>query len=98
MNTGSATPVTPVAIVTGISRGYGRAVAQALVQAQWLVVGDGRDEETLDNTAKMLASPGRLFPILGDINDNLHLSAMVESARSRGRLKLVVNNAGTLGP
>ena len=43
------------AIITGGSRGLGRAIAEGLVDAGWRVVLDGRDADALDAT---FADPG----------------------------------------
>ena len=91
-------PEKPVSIVTGISRGYGRAVAQALLTAGWIVVGDSRDENSLVATAAVLTPQENVLAICGDINDEEHLRMLTETANSNGSLKLLVNNAGALGP
>ncbi|WP_433057818.1 SDR family oxidoreductase [Dactylosporangium sp. CS-033363] len=75
------------AIVTGISRGLGRALAEALTGAGWTVIGDGR---TLP--------PDRPGHVPGDVTDSWHRARLVEAARATGRLDLLVNNAGILGP
>ena len=43
--------ISPVAIVTGGSRGFGRAVAAALLERAWTVVTDARRAADLDATA-----------------------------------------------
>jgi NAD(P)-dependent dehydrogenase (short-subunit alcohol dehydrogenase family) len=53
--------ISPVAIVTGGSRGFGRAVAAALLERAWTVVTDARRAADLDATAAELASQ-RLIP------------------------------------
>ena len=78
------------AVVTGGSRGFGRAVATVLVKAGWEVVIDGRDAELLHATASEIGATA----IPGDIADPDHRRLLVE----RPRVDLLVNNAGTLGP
>jgi NAD(P)-dependent dehydrogenase (short-subunit alcohol dehydrogenase family) len=80
----------PTAIVTGISRGLGRALAEALADAGWIVVGDGR---SLQKTG----TPG-IVAVPGDVTDSWHRALLVETALETGRLDLLVNNAGILGP
>jgi len=56
-----------VAIVTGASRGFGRAIATALVRAQVKVVGVARDGQALE---KLRADLGEGFiPVAGDAAD-----------------------------
>jgi NAD(P)-dependent dehydrogenase (short-subunit alcohol dehydrogenase family) len=88
-----------VAIVTGASRGFGRAVALDLASDGWDLVIDGRDRSSLDEVRAELAVQGAsVHTIAGDITDQGHRSALVDSAREAGSLDLVVNNASTLGP
>jgi NAD(P)-dependent dehydrogenase (short-subunit alcohol dehydrogenase family) len=84
------------AIVTGGSRGFGRALAGALVDAGWSVVVDGRDEAALAATAAALGD--RLHVVVGDVTDPSHRTALVEATRLGGGLDLLVNNASSLGP
>jgi NAD(P)-dependent dehydrogenase (short-subunit alcohol dehydrogenase family) len=85
-----------VAIVTGISRGFGRAVSQLLLREGWVVVGDGRDGGAFARVPNR--GSDNLHFIEGDINDEQHLHKMISTAESLGRLRLLVNNAGALGP
>jgi NAD(P)-dependent dehydrogenase (short-subunit alcohol dehydrogenase family) len=87
----------PVAIVTGASRGFGRALTAALLDRGWTVVADARRAADLDATAKALNSP-RLIAIPGDVTDPAHRAALVVAAIDAGPLQLVVNNASRLGP
>jgi NAD(P)-dependent dehydrogenase (short-subunit alcohol dehydrogenase family) len=87
----------PVAIVTGASRGFGRAVTAALLDRGWTVVADARRAADLDATAKALNSP-RLTAIAGDVTDPAHRAALIVAAIDAGPLQLVVNNASRLGP
>lgn len=87
-----------VAIVTGISRGFGNAVARVLLDAGWIVVGDARDAVQLAQAAAALPHPENLDAIPGDATTESHLQELCARATARGRLELVVNNAGALGP
>jgi NAD(P)-dependent dehydrogenase (short-subunit alcohol dehydrogenase family) len=84
-----------VAIVTGISRGFGNAVARVLAADGWIVIGDARDEAALGDAA---AASDNIDAVPGDIGDDAHLQDLVARATARGTLELVVNNAGGLGP
>jgi NAD(P)-dependent dehydrogenase (short-subunit alcohol dehydrogenase family) len=87
----------PVAIVTGASRGFGRALTAALLDRGWTVVADARRAADLDATAKALNSP-RFIAIPGDVTDPAHRAALVVAAIDAGPLELLVNNASRLGP
>lgn len=87
----------PVAIVTGASRGFGRAVTAALLDRGWVVVGDARRADDLKTTATELDSD-RLIALPGDVTDASHRAALVAAACEAGALRLLVNNASRLGP
>jgi NAD(P)-dependent dehydrogenase (short-subunit alcohol dehydrogenase family) len=87
----------PVAIVTGASRGFGRAVTAALLDRGWAVVADARRAFDLKTTAAALNS-SRLIALPGDVTDAPHRDALVAAAIEAGPLRLLVNNASRLGP
>ncbi|MFZ1176641.1 MAG: SDR family NAD(P)-dependent oxidoreductase [Mycobacterium sp.] len=87
----------PVAIVTGASRGFGKALTAALLDRGWTVVGDARRAAELETTAQELDST-QLVAIPGDISDATHRDALVAAAINAGPLRLLVNNASRLGP
>ena len=89
--------ISPAAIVTGGSRGFGRAVAAALLDRGWTVVADARRADDLEATAADLDSP-RLITVPGDITEPAHRAALVVAATDTGPLRLLVNNASRLGP
>jgi NAD(P)-dependent dehydrogenase (short-subunit alcohol dehydrogenase family) len=89
--------ISPVAIVTGGSRGFGRAIVAALLDRGWTVVADARRADDLEATAAELASP-RLITIAGDITEPAHRAALAVAAMDAGPLRLLVNNASRLGP
>jgi NAD(P)-dependent dehydrogenase (short-subunit alcohol dehydrogenase family) len=88
-------PTTPVALITGGSRGLGLALAQALAARGWRVVVDGRDAARL---ADAVSAQPALVGLAGDVTDAAHLRALVATAAALGRLDLVVANASELGP
>src|SRR5579862_534577 len=83
-----------IAIVTGGSQGFGRAVSVALVREGWTVLVDGRDAAALEAA---VAATGALA-VPGDLNDAAHRAELVARAADLGGLDLLVNSAGTLGP
>jgi NAD(P)-dependent dehydrogenase (short-subunit alcohol dehydrogenase family) len=89
--------ISRVAIVTGGSRGFGRAVAAALLHVGWTVVTDARRADELEATSAELGSP-RLITIPGDVTEPSHRAELVVAAIDAGPLWLLVNNASRLGP
>jgi NAD(P)-dependent dehydrogenase (short-subunit alcohol dehydrogenase family) len=89
--------ISPVAIVTGASRGFGRALAAALLDRGWTVVADARRAADLTATAATIDSP-RLITIPGDVTDPAHRATLIVAAIDAGPLRLLANNASRLGP
>ena len=84
------------ALITGASRGLGRALAAGLARAGFDLVIDARDATALDAAAGALRASGvAVTAVPGDVTDPAHRAALV--AACAGRLDLLVNNAGTLG-
>src|SRR5687768_13245738 len=89
----------PVALITGASRGLGRAIAGDLARDGWDLIVDARGGDALAASAAELAALGsRVEAIPGDIADPAHRDELVVAAESFGRLDLLVNNASVLGP
>jgi NAD(P)-dependent dehydrogenase (short-subunit alcohol dehydrogenase family) len=89
----------PVALITGGSRGFGRALAIDLAMDGWALIVDGRDQSVLQQTADHLTGLGaQTVAIAGDVVDPDHRSALVEAALEIGSLDLLVNNGSTIGP
>jgi len=86
-----------VAIVTGASRGLGKALARELLSRGVHTIVDGRDAAALEQAASELRAFGDLTAIPGDVADAEHVHALIAAARRIGRLDLLVNNASTLG-
>jgi NAD(P)-dependent dehydrogenase (short-subunit alcohol dehydrogenase family) len=87
-----------VALITGGSRGLGRALAQALAERYWELIIDGRDPEALRVAADELSPVTTVRSIAGDVADADHRRALMEAVAELGRLDLLVNNASVLGP
>jgi NAD(P)-dependent dehydrogenase (short-subunit alcohol dehydrogenase family) len=86
----------PTALITGASRGLGRALARALIRDDWKLVIDARGGADLEAVARELGQLGDVTALPGDVSDPEHRRALVEAAG--GRIDLLVNNASTLGP
>jgi 3-oxoacyl-[acyl-carrier protein] reductase len=87
-----------IAIVTGASRGIGRATAMALARRGVSVALAARSPEALAAVeSEILDIGGRATSIRVDVSDESAVRAMVEKcARELGPVDLLVNNAGTL--
>lgn len=86
---------TPVALVTGGSRGLGRALLDALLGRGWRVITDGRAADALRDAT---AGHPSAHPVVGDVTDPAHRATLAAAVAAAGRLDLLVNNASTLGP
>jgi NAD(P)-dependent dehydrogenase (short-subunit alcohol dehydrogenase family) len=87
-----------VAIITGASRGLGRAVARSLATDGWALVIDARGSDALADLATELSGTTNVRAIAGDVRDGDHQAALVAAARELGGIDLLVNNASVLGP
>ncbi|WP_394435166.1 SDR family NAD(P)-dependent oxidoreductase [Streptomyces sp. SGAir0957] len=87
-----------VAIITGASRGSGRALATALAGRGWDLVLDARSAGPLEEVAAALRERGGAVTALaGDVADGGHRAELIGAAWDLGGLDLLVNNAGVLG-
>ncbi len=85
----------PTALITGASKGLGRALAVALAERGWRLVVDARSSTALSALARVLPSAHALR---GDVTDPDHRAALAAAVDRLGRLDLLVNNASELGP
>ncbi len=88
----------PVALITGSSRGLGRALARTLAARGWTLVLDARGSPDLDGVARELAGWTRVVAVAGDVADPEHRAALAAAVDGLGDLDLLVNNASALGP
>ena len=88
-------PESPVAIVTGASRGIGLAIAHALIADGYRVCITARDTVGLEAAVEQLGGQGRAMFVAGAADDAEHRRATVEATMDHfGRIDLLVNNAG----
>jgi NAD(P)-dependent dehydrogenase (short-subunit alcohol dehydrogenase family) len=85
-------------LITGASRGLGRALARALAQRGHTLLLDARGADALAGVEQELSALTRVVAITGDIADSAHRTAIAAAASGLGGLDAVVNNASTLGP
>jgi len=89
-----------VALVTGASRGLGRAIALALAEAGAELALTARSAGDLERAAAEVAKHGvraEVFP--ADLQEPGEIHALVEGVtRAFGRIDVLVNNAGVSGP
>jgi NAD(P)-dependent dehydrogenase (short-subunit alcohol dehydrogenase family) len=82
-----------VFFLTGSSRGLGRAVAEAVLQAGHQLVATARQPSSVDDL--VAAHPRRVLPVALDVTDAEQARAAIAAGVERfGRIDVVVNNAG----
>jgi len=79
------------ALVTGASRGIGRATCRALADAGWQVVAGVRD---LESGVETFASQDAVKVVHLDVTDRATIDAAVAEVEAEGPLDCLVNNAG----
>lgn len=87
-------------VVSGGSRGIGRAVTELLCELGAGVVVNGRDADAVEETVAAIAeSGGRITPVVGAADDERVAGALIdECLKSFGRLDALINCAGIAEP
>src|SRR5262249_45743650 len=85
-----------VAVVTGSSRGIGRAIAEGLADAGAAVAVNGRNPESTRTVADAIASAGgKSLAVPADISKSEEVARLIDvTVATFGRLDILVNNAG----
>lgn len=90
---------TSVALVTGASRGLGRAVARAYAERGLRLVLTSRNAEHLAHTAAELSVKTDVVAYPGDVSDHQHVARLATAGIARfGQIDVLINNASELGP
>lgn len=84
------------ALITGGSKGLGQAMGRALAEAGADLILVGRDQATLQESARALANLGRKIDILpADIGQPAECQRMCETALAKyGPIHILINNVG----
>jgi gluconate 5-dehydrogenase len=85
-----------VAVVTGSSRGIGRAIAEGLAGAGAAVTVNGRNPETTQTVADAIAAAGRKsLAVPADVSKAADIDRLIQTTIARfGRIDILVNSAG----
>jgi NAD(P)-dependent dehydrogenase (short-subunit alcohol dehydrogenase family) len=85
-------------LITGASRGLGRALARGLAARGWNLILTARDAGRLREVRHELAEITHVAAIAGDVTDPLDRERLAVLARGHAGLDALINNAGALGP
>lgn len=89
-----------VALVTGASRGIGKAIAEEYASEGAKVILNARGQETLNETTNALKSAEHdVFAYAADVSDRESVEALVKAGIEHyGQIDILVNNAGIYKP
>ena len=85
-----------VALITGASRGIGRAIAEAYAREGAKIVLNARNKEKLEETAEEIRQMGaEVFAYAADVSHSQEVKSLVKAATEHyGKIDILVNNAG----
>ncbi|WP_227762262.1 3-oxoacyl-ACP reductase FabG [Zhaonella formicivorans] len=85
-----------VAVITGSSRGIGRAIAVAMAKEGAKVVVNGGNQKAIDETVEMIRALGaEVISVRANIADYDQVQMLAEEAiKAFGRIDILINNAG----
>ena len=83
-----------IVLITGGSRGIGKAIAKLFVDEGANVIITSKNQKNLQQTSKEL---GNLFFVAGDIKNEKDVKNVIDKTIMKfGRIDILVNNAGSL--
>jgi NAD(P)-dependent dehydrogenase (short-subunit alcohol dehydrogenase family) len=83
-----------ITLVTGSTKGIGKAIAEAFVDKNARVVVHGRTREEVESTQ---ASIGAFSGVVGDLGTAEGCDGVIEQLHNLGQVGVLVNNAGIFG-
>lgn len=84
-----------VVVITGSTRGFGYAIAEAMLKAGATVIISGRSPDGLEKALQSLGSLGSVKGMLCDVREEQQVYAMARRVvEEHGRIDVWVNNAG----
>jgi NAD(P)-dependent dehydrogenase (short-subunit alcohol dehydrogenase family) len=84
-----------IIIITGSTRGFGYAIAQACLAAGAVVIITGRSQEAVDRTLNEMQAPGRTAGFIVDVCDEVQVHRLAEQViQEFGHFDTWINNAG----
>ncbi len=92
-----------VVVITGSSRGIGKAIAKEFAKNNYSILLNARDEkellETVQEIKNEISDPSQVAYLTGDIlEEKICISLIEEAINKFGRINVLVNNAGISGP
>lgn len=92
-----------VVVITGSSRGIGKAIAKEFATNNYSVLLNAREEkeliETVQEIKKEISDPSQVAYLTGDISEEkICISLIEEAIKKFGRINVLINNAGISGP
>lgn len=81
-----------IAVVTGASRGIGRAIAQSMIEANYFVVASATSESGVTAIKEYLGENGTAFVL--NLSDKDSCAEFVKNVSELGAVSVLVNNAG----
>lgn len=84
-----------VVVITGSTRGFGLAIAQACLAARAIVVITGRSKEAVERTLNGMQAKGRTAGFVVDVRDEAQVHHLADQVIEKfGHFDIWINNAG----
>ncbi|GJM85268.1 hypothetical protein PR202_ga01703 [Eleusine coracana subsp. coracana] len=84
-------------LITGVSRGLGRALALELARRGHSIVGCGRSAEHVRSLEGEITSPSRHFLTVADVRSDSNMAELAKAVVEKKQVPdIIVNNAGTI--